>query len=59
MLFQGRPAWVPLFYGSRRASDTGEHDPRTSFLPFYSQAPHHDEVATTTTYMKNLLKAET
>jgi len=46
-LLQGRPAWVPLFYGSRRASDMGEHDPRTGFLPGYSLAPHHDEVATT------------
>ena len=33
MLFQGRPAWVPLFYRVKRASDTGEHDPRTGFLP--------------------------
>jgi len=46
-LFQGCPAWVPLFYGSRRASDTGEHDPCTGFLPVYSLAPHRDEVATT------------
>jgi len=48
MLFQGRPAWVPLFYGSRRASDTGEHDPCTGFLPGCSQAPRRcDELAAT------------
>jgi len=46
-LFQGRPAWVPLLYGSRRVSDTGEHDPRTGFLPVHSLAPHRDDVATT------------
>ena len=45
-LFQGRPAWVPLFYGSMRVSDTGEHDPCTGFLPVCSLAPHCDEVAT-------------
>jgi len=33
MLFQGRPAWVLLSYGSKRVSDTGGHDPRTGFLP--------------------------
>ena len=37
-LLQGRPAWVPLFYGSRRVSDTGGHDPRTGFLPFLKSA---------------------
>jgi len=46
-LFQGCPAWVPLFYGSRRVSDTGEHDPCTGFLPVCLLAPRHDEVATT------------
>jgi len=63
MLFQGHPAWVPLFYGSRRVSDTGEHDPCTGFLPVYSLVPRCDEVATMGqqlhTYKKIPLKAET
>jgi len=32
-LFQGRPAWVLLSYGSKRVLDTGGHDPCTGFLP--------------------------
>jgi len=46
-LFQGRPAQVLLFYGSRRVSDTGEHDPRTGFLPVYSLVPRRDDVVIT------------
>ena len=41
---QGRPAWVLLFYGAKRVSDTGGHDPCTGFLPLLMISRRDDVV---------------